>query len=207
VEEALRLAAEDRLRIARDLHDGVAHAMATINVQAAAAARVLDRQPTAARDALTAIARASGTVLDELNAMLTLLRDPAEPAARTPAPGLGDLDALAATVRDAGRQCRLRADGPLDDVAPAIATAAYRIVQESLTNVLKHSTAEHVAVELCVDGDRFAVTVTDDGAVRPSFGAGNGIRGMRERAEATGGAFTADFTENGFAVRAEWPAP
>jgi signal transduction histidine kinase len=205
-EETLRLVAEDRLRIARDLHDGVAHAMATINVQAAAAARVVDRQPTAAKDALAAIARASGTVLDELNGLLTLLRDPAEPAARAPAPGLGDLEALASTVRDAGRRCVLRMSGRIGDVPPPRATAAFRIVQESLTNVLKHSDADEVSVSVCADGDRLTVVIRDDGAPQPVSGAGNGIRGMHERAESTGGRLTAGYTGSGFTVRAEWPA-
>jgi len=206
-EEALRLLAEDRLRIARDLHDGVAHAMATINVQAAAAARVVDRQPAAAKDALSAIARASGTVLDELTAIVTLLREPGEPAALAPTPGLDDVPALLASVREAGVHCELATTGDLGLVGPPLATAAYRVVQESLTNVLKHANAGRVRVELHQGDDGFRVAVTDDGAAVPDVVAGNGIRGMRERVETTGGEFSAGASGGGFAVRAEWPAP
>jgi signal transduction histidine kinase len=202
-EAALRLVAEDRLRIARDLHDGVAHAMATINVQAAAAAHVVDRRPEAAKDALAAIARASGSVLDELNAMVRLLRDPAEPVARAPAPGLADLDPLIETVRAAGRTCTVTVDGNLDGVASPAATAAYRIVQESLTNVLKHSDATDVTVAV-VAGDRLRVTVADNG--RSTAGPeGNGIRGMRERVESAGGTLVVASGPGGFTVQADWP--
>ena len=200
-----RRLAEERLRIARDLHDGVAHAMATINVQAAAAAHVIDQRPAAAKDALTAIARASGTVLDELNAMLTLLRDADEPAALAPTPGLAEVADLVDGLRAAGRDGRCEINGDPAGVSPAVATAAYRIVQESLTNVLKHSDARTVRVVICVDDDRVQVTVADDGTTSPTpTRPGNGLRGMHERAEATGGRLTAGPGDAGFTVRAEW---
>ncbi len=100
-EEARRWVAEERLRIARDLHDGVAHAMATINVQAGAAVHVMDKRPEAARDALAAIRRASGDVLDELTALLELLREDGQAAERAPTPGLDDVEALVASMKDA----------------------------------------------------------------------------------------------------------
>src|SRR5204862_4980542 len=135
-EEAARRVAEERLRIARDLHDSVAHAMATINVQAGAAAHVLDRQPEAAGSALTAIQRASAEVLEELASMLAVLREGAERPERAPAPGLTDLRRLVDSTALSGLAVELRAEGRTEAIPPALATAAYRVVQESLTNVL-----------------------------------------------------------------------
>jgi len=207
-EETRRRLAEERLRIARDLHDGVAHAMATINVQAAAAAHVLDRQPAAAKQALSAIADASATVLGELNALLTLLREPGAAAERAPTPGLAEVADLVTGVRAAGRECDYAVEGDVGTVSPAVATAVYRIVQESLTNVLKHAGAARVDVHVQVDGPRVTVTVADDGSapgpMRGPVREGNGLRGMRERAEATGGRLTAGPGPAGFTVRAEW---
>ena len=147
-EEARRRVAEERLRIARDLHDGVAHAMATINVQAGAAAHVVDRRPAAAKEALEAIQRASVDVLDELAALLDLV------ARRRTAGGAG---ADARPVRDRGprgrvdaaRRDRTRRRRPLATVPSPVGTAAYRIVQESLTNVVRHAHAAHARVPPC----------------------------------------------------------
>jgi len=206
-EQTQRRLAEERLRIARDLHDGVAHAMATINVQAAAAAHVIDRQPAAAKQALAAIAQASGTVLDELNAMLRVLRAAGEVAERAPAPGLDDLDALLEPVRVAGRTARLEVHGDLAAVPSTVATAAYRIVQESVTNLLKHSSARTATVAVTATDGVVRVAVTDDGGPVPPPPLGNGLRGMHERATATGGTLTAGPADAGFAVRVEWRLP
>lgn len=203
-EQTQRRLAEERLRIARDLHDGVAHAMATINVQAAAAAHVVDRQPAAAKQALAAIAQASGTVLDELNAMLRVLRAAGEAAERAPAPGLGDVGSLLDPVRADGRTARLVAEGELGAVPSTVATAAYRIVQESITNVLKHSAARTVTVHLTVADQALGLAVIDDGGPAHPPRMGNGLRGMHERATATGGTLTAGPEGAGFAVHAEW---
>jgi len=203
-EEKRRRVAEERLQIARDLHDGVAHAMATINVQAAAAAHVIDRQPAAARAALGAIAQASGAVLDELNAMLALLREPGTPVDRAPTPRLADVAELVDNCRRAGRECEYRSSGGLDAVPASVATAAFRIVQESLTNVLKHSDARRVVIELQAAGGGLALSVADDGTPRGKPRPGNGLRGMHERAEATGGRLSAGPTASGFAVEARW---
>jgi signal transduction histidine kinase len=219
-EEARRRVAEDRLRIARDLHDSVAHAMATINVQAGAAAHVVDRRPAAAREALAAIQRASGEVLDELGAMLQLLRDDGEAAERDPTPGLERLGDLVEAGRDARLPVSLTVDGPTTEVPTPVGIAAYRIVQESLTNVVRHAAASHAVVTVRVGADRsLAVEVRDDGTGSPptppstrSNGAtstattGVGIRGMRERAEATGGRLDArPRPGGGWVVRATWP--
>jgi signal transduction histidine kinase len=208
-EEARRRLAEDRLQIARDLHDGVAHAMTTINVQAGAAAHVMDRHPEAAKDALVAIRRASGDVLDELTAMVALLREGDQPPELVPTPGLHQIVDLVQATRDAGPDVTLAVDGPVGTVPKSVGTAAYRIVQESLTNVLRHAHATHVLVRVGVDGDELSVEVHDNGTgdrgAPLSMGSGLGIRGMRERAEATGGRLeAAPAAEGGFTVKATW---
>ena len=218
-EAARRQTAEERLQIARDLHDSVAHAMATINVQAGAAAHVVDRRPAAAKEALVAIQRASGDVLDELAALVALLRSAEEPADRAPTPGIDRIPTLvAAALDDAGLDVSLTIDGPLDRVAVPVGTAAYRIVQESLTNVVRHGGSSHVAVTVAacergglvvevVDGGRRPAS-TAGGTPATSRGTGTGIEGMRERAEATGGALSAGpRAGGGWAVRAAWAGP
>ena len=206
-EEARRRVAEERLRIARDLHDGVAHAMATINVQAGAAAHVVDRRPAAAKEALEAIQRASADVLDELAALLDLLRDDGQQAERAPTPDLSGIEDLVAGL-DAPVQVALEVEGPVATVPSPVGTAAYRIVQESLTNVVRHAHATHARVAVRVAPDRgLTVEVADDGAgeVGPSNGSGLGLRGMRERAESTGGRLEAGPQHGGgFLVRATW---
>jgi len=207
-DETARRVAEERLRIARDLHDSVAHAMATINVQAAAATHVVARQPAAAGTALTVIQQASAEVLDELGSMLAVLRDDTDRAERAPAPGVADIQRLADSTGPSGLAVDLRMDCPPPAVPSALGTAAYRVVQESLTNVLRHSLARNVRVGVRSEADSsLLVEVTDPGPARPTGtgGTGVGIRGMRERVTATGGQFTAGGTaDGGFAVRAQW---
>ena len=211
-EEARRRVAEERLRIARDLHDSVAHAMTTINVQAGAARHVLARRPEAAGEALAVIQRASGDVLDELAAMLTVLRDDTRQADRAPVPGAGDIARLAKATTASGLAVALDVAGPVEAVPGVIGTAAYRVVQESLTNVLRHSRATAARVRLVSDPDgSVLLEVGDDGpgAPRAAGGTGVGIRGMRERVVSTGGRFQAGAAAGGgFLVRAEWgPRP
>lgn len=209
-EEARRRVAEERLRIARDLHDSVAHAMATINVQAGAAKHVLDRRPEAAGEALAVIQRASGDVLDELAAMLRVLRDDTQQADRTPVPGAGDITRLAESTAASGLAVELTMEGLVEAVPGVIGTAAYRLVQESLTNVLRHSRAGTAQVRLVSGPDgSVLLEVADDGPSLPQAtpGSGVGIRGMRERVVSTGGAFQAGAASGGgFLVRAEWGA-
>lgn len=214
-EEMRRRLMEERLQIARDLHDGVAHSMSTINVQAGTAAHVIDRHPEQGKEALTIIQRASRDALDELHALLGVLRlDPDERPERRPTPDLSQLDALVATTRRAGVAVRLSVTTRVDDIQPPLSVAAYRIVQESLTNVVRHAGSGAAAtVTVAGDaGDGFAVEIVDDGgtgeAVAPSTGpgAGVGIRGMRERVETSGGSFSAGAgAGGGFRVRASWP--
>ena len=147
-EELRRRIAEDRLSIARDLHDSVAHAMTVINVQAGAAAHVVDQRPEAAKDALLSIRRASRDVLEELSAVLSVLREPEAPAARAPAPGLAEVQSLISDIRDDGLTVSMASDGPLDRVPASIGTAAYRIVQESVTNILRHAEANQAEIRI-----------------------------------------------------------
>jgi signal transduction histidine kinase len=215
-EEARRRVAEERLRIAQDLHDSVAHSMATINVHAGVAEHVIDRHPDRARDALGAIRQASGEVLDELAALLGVLRvAQPEDAAREPTPHAPDVTALVDSARRAGLHVELHVDGDLDDISPAIGTAAYRIVQESLTNVVRHAGVDATAVVTMAhhsDGTT-DVEVADSGVsdTRPITApdlrsAGVGLVGMRERATSTGGTLSAaPVPRGGFVVRATWP--
>jgi signal transduction histidine kinase len=212
-EEARRRVAEDRLRIARDLHDSVAHAMATINVQAGVAAHVLDRRPGAVKPALDAIQHASREVLDELAAMVRVLRDEDDGASRAPTPGVAQIPELVDAAGAAHLPVTLETVGPVDAVGPAVGTAAYRIVQESLTNVMRHAPGAMTRVVLRRAPDRsLRLEVCNDdlvaepGARAAGNGSGVGIRGMRERAETTGGVLeVGPRVEGGFQVVATWP--
>ncbi|HET7487010.1 MAG TPA: histidine kinase [Acidimicrobiales bacterium] len=211
-EETRRQVAEERLRIARDLHDGLAHAMATINVQAGAAAHVLDRRPDAAREALVAIQQASAEVLDEMGALLGLLRDAGESADRSPTPGLADVEGLFDSARRSGAPVTADVAGPVADVPPAVGMAAYRIVQESLTNAIRHAPGAPTHVRVAAgEGGALDVEIVNsasrNGNGKHPVGSGMGIVGMRERAAATGGHLDAGRAgDGGFAVRASWRA-
>jgi signal transduction histidine kinase len=204
VAEANRLRDEEqRLRIAREVHDVVAHSLAMINVQAGVAAHVADRRPDEAKAALLAIKDASRAALADLRATLGVLRSGDE---RAPTFGLGRLPDLVATASGAGITVVTEGDaGPLP--AP-VDVAAYRIVQECLTNVVRHaSSADTVTVRLDRTEDDLEITVSDNGkAVRAVHNGGNGLRGMAERANALGGAVAAGpVASGGFQVRARLP--
>jgi len=201
---------EERLRIAREVHDVVAHAMVAINVQAGVAAHLLDQDTEQAREALLHIKRTSGEALTDLRATLGVLRDPDQAAPVGPAAGLEDLDAVAGQLRAAGIEVTVDVEG-VEWVPTPVGSASYRIVQEALTNVVKHSAARHAAVSVTRDGTRLTVEVVDDGppapppAVPPA-GRGFGLIGMRERAVAVGGGVTyGPVPGGGFRVRAELP--
>ena len=207
--ETKRRLAEDRLQIARDLHDSVAHSMATINVQAGAASRVIGRDPQQATEALEAIRIASRDVLNELAAMLDLLRE-GDAALRQPTPDLGQLGALVASSRRAGLDVAVTAEGDLGEISPAISTTAYRIVQEALTNVIRHSGTDRATVTVSrQQGQGLDVEVADLGAGLASpanEGSGMGLVGIRERAAVTGGSCeVGPRPEGGFRVRVTWP--
>jgi signal transduction histidine kinase len=188
-QEALRQVGEERLRIAQEVHDVVAHAMVAINVQAGVAAHLLEHDPDHARAALKEIKQTSGDALTDLRGALGVLRDPGGSSAPVgPASGLGDLAELAANLRAAGIEVALAID-ELPPVPAAVHAAGYRIVQEALTNVLRHARATRAEVRVWAVGDVVRVEVTDDGAAasRAIDGSGHGVRGMRERAAALGG--------------------
>lgn len=203
-ERARRTATEERLRMAQDLHDGVGHGLAVIAMQAGVALHVLEREPDRARESLQAIRDTSRESLEALRAELSrLATGPGEPAARRPHNGVGDLPGLVGRVRAGGLAVRLtEAHGPVPD---AVGTVAYLVVQESLTNVLRHSGASAVEVALCTDdAGGLLVTVVDNGQGGPVH-EGMGIRGMRVRVEALGGSVTIGGSPDGFAVRAWFP--
>ncbi|GAA3912011.1 histidine kinase [Streptomyces gulbargensis] len=196
-EEARRRVAEERLRIARDLHDVVAHHIALVNVQAGVAAHVMDRRPDQAKEALAHVREASRSALDELRATVGLLRQSGDPAAPTePAPGLADLDGLLDGFRKAGLPVTLARAGGEVPLPATVDLAAYRIVQEALTNVRKHAGPDARAeVSVVRVGRTVEITVLDDGAPPAAGpagdGGGHGLLGMRERVTALGGTLTA----------------
>jgi signal transduction histidine kinase len=200
---------DERLRIARELHDVVAHTMATINVQAGAAIHVADERPGAAVDALRAIRGASKEGLRELRAILNVLRQADEADSTVPAPGLTQLDDLITSARSAGVATTLTVTGNRRRLPPEVDLAAYRIVQESLTNVIRHAGPAAAAVSIGYTGTELRIEVADTGrgvtgtgstgggstgggSTGPeSTGGGHGLAGMRERAASVGGSVDA----------------
>ncbi len=205
-EERQRRVSEQRLNLAQELHDVLAHNISLINVQASVALHLMDEQPDRARPALVTIKKASHEALRELRTALDILRDGAAP--RAPAPRLTDLPALVAGVRAGGLDVRLDHDGEAPALPAAVELAAYRIVQEALTNVTRHARARTATVRLTFpegEGAGVFVEVADDG-VGGSPEPGNGIVGMRERAQALGGTVEAGpCPDGGFRVAARLP--
>ncbi|MHB8290329.1 MAG: sensor histidine kinase [Acidimicrobiales bacterium] len=189
-EEALRQASEERLRIARDLHDIVAHNISVINVQANTALHLMDRQAERARAALTTIHEVSKQALVELRSVLGVLRDVDQEAPRAPAPGLAQLGALLESSRAAGLAVQVIEEGERRRLPADVDITAYRIVQESLTNISRHSGGGRATVCLSYGESDLVVEVDDDGpsvGAGRTNGAGKGITGMSERAQAVGG--------------------
>jgi signal transduction histidine kinase len=209
-ERARRAVDAERLRIARELHDVVAHTMATINVQAGVAAHVIDQQPDQARQALTAIKAASGEAMRELRGILNVLRQADDPDPTAPAPRLAQLDGLIQGTTRAGLPTTLIVNGSAEPLPPTVDLAAYRIVQESLTNALRHAGPASATVTVSYLSDALVLEVADSGrGLRESDGpheGGHGIAGMRERAEAAGGTLEAGpGSGGGFRVHARLP--
>ena len=205
--DAERRLGDERLRIAREVHDVVAHAMVAINVQAGVAAHLIGEDTEQAREALLHIKRTSGAALTDLRATLGVLRDPDQAAPVGPAAGLEDLDGVAEQLRATGVDVVVDVD-TVAHVPTPVHSASYRIVQEALTNVLRHADARRVSVVARADDDVLKIVVADDGSGRSAAttGAGAGLRGMRERAEALGGTLTAGpGEERGWRVDATLP--
>jgi signal transduction histidine kinase len=210
-DEAQALVDAERLRIARELHDVVAFSFATISVRAGVALHLADGRPDAAAEALRAIAAISVEASRELRAILGVLRRPAG-AGDAPVQGVAGLDTLAATTTGAGLPTRVVVSGQARSLPPAVDRAAYRIVQEALTNALRHAGPASAVVTLAYEPGRLAIEVLDDGRgpersdgeLEP--GSGHGIAGMRERALALGGELDAGSSLlGGFRVRASLP--
>jgi signal transduction histidine kinase len=213
-ERARRAVTDERMRIARELHDVVAHHMSVVAVQAGLARYVLRADPGTAEAAIGTVLDTSAEALDEMRRMLALLRvgtdaDGERPAAYDPAPGLADLPDLFERVRAAGVPVRVVVTGEPRSLPPGVQLCAYRVVQESLTNVLKHAAPATATVTLDHRPGRFTATVRDDGARHPppaAEPAGHGLIGMRERAMLYGGTLdAAPLAAGGFEVRLVLP--
>jgi signal transduction histidine kinase len=207
-EEARRRVAEERLRIARDLHDVVAHSLSSINIQAGAGAHVADRHPDQALDALLAIKHASSDALGELRATLGMLRADDEAAPRAPVPSLARLDSLVARTAQSGVPVDVEMHGTPTPLPEPVDAAAFRIVQESLTNVLRHAGPTRATVSIVYSPQYVEVDVRDNGIGDRAAddGGGHGIAGMRERAAALGGSLrAAPLPSGGFRVTAHLP--
>ncbi len=212
---------QERVRIARELHDVVAHSLSVVTVQAGVGRRVGVTHPAEALRALRAVELTGRSALAELRQILGLLReDDAEEASLTPAPGISDLGQLAEAVREAGVPAGLAVRGDASALPPAIALTVYRIVQEALTNVIKHAPGAKAEVRVCAGSDGVRITVTDSGPpgrlaaagssgpVIAAAGDRHGIVGMRERAAVFGGTLDAGPRPGGgFAVAAFIPVP
>jgi signal transduction histidine kinase len=201
--------AEERARIARELHDIVAHTLGTIVLQAGAADTRFDREPERARAALRTIEATGREALGEMRRLLGLLRDPDVETAWAPQPGVRDTDALVERVRSVGQPVELCVEGEPVALPPGLGLAVYRVVQEALTNVVKHAAGASAQVRLRFAREELAVSVIDTGAAAPrSFddGSGQGLVGMRERVSVFGGELcTGARPEGGFLVEARFP--
>jgi signal transduction histidine kinase len=215
IERARREVSEERLRVARELHDVIAHGLAVITVQAGVGRRLMDRRPQEAASALASIEAISRSAQEELRVVLGLLRaEDVGPAALTPAPRLADVKALVETVRAAGTPVELQVSGADLPLSPGLEVSVYRVIQEALTNVVKHAPGACARVDLAVTVQQVSIDVTDDGGTLGAGAAaradgtasGHGITGMRERVGAFGGSLTArPAAGRGFAVLARIP--
>jgi len=208
-EEALRRASEERLRIARELHDALGHHLSLISVQSGVALHVNEGLPEQARASLVAIKQASGDALTELRSVLDILRQDGERAPRSPTSTLDRLDDLVSQAAAAGLDVRTEVDGAARPLTFSVDVAAFRIVQEALTNVARHARGATASVGVRYGEHDLTVQVDDDGiggAAQPTIGSGTGIVGMRERVGALGGELeVGPRPEGGFRVRARLP--
>jgi len=201
---------EERLRIARELHDITAHSLSIIAVQSGTAAHVIDTNPAEARRSLDAIRRTAKSALEELRAMLGVLRSAEEgvDAPLAPSPGLAGLDELIWPMAEAGVEVTLNVDSDIDDVPAVVEASAYRIVQEALTNIVRHAGPCSATIGVHRDGNTLVIEVVDTGSGPADSGpvTGHGLAGMRERAVALGGSFEAGpAAGRGFRVTARLP--
>jgi signal transduction histidine kinase len=212
-DETRRRVAEERIRIARELHDVLAHTIAVISIQSGVAAHLIHRQPAKAQQALWHINDASHAALAELRTTIGVLRDDDEPTAPTrPLPDLSQLEELVEQVRATGLTVRTHLSGDLNRMPAEVGLVGYRVLQEALTNVLKHAHAGTVEVTATADGRALHLDVRDDGIgtdlpanTDPPAGTGHGRIGMRERVHAIGGVLQDGPARPGYRVRAVIP--
>ena len=206
-EEARRKADEERLRIARELHDVLAHNISMINVRSGVALHLIDEQPEQARTALEAINEASADALREVRSALNVLRGSKEEPPRAPTAGLDRLDELVSHAVAAGVAVSLEVQGDRRPLPASVDLAAFRIVQESLTNIVRHAEAGSAKVQLTYGNGELTLQIDDDGLGTGAQAAGgSGLAGMRERATALGGELEAGAQPTGgFRVRARLP--
>ncbi|RKF27158.1 sensor histidine kinase [Micromonospora globbae] len=208
-EQARRLADEERLRIAQEVHDVVGHGLAAIHMQAEIALHLMPTQPERAESALTAISRTSKDALDELRVTLAVVRRGDDGGERSPAPGLAQVPALRDRLAGAGLPVTVEISGEPRALPVAVDLAGYRVVQEALTNVLRHAGPATAAVRIRYAPAEVAVEVTDTGRGGAGVGrgvGGSGLAGMRERVTALGGSFDAGpAADGGFRVYASLP--
>jgi signal transduction histidine kinase len=199
--------ASERTRIARELHDVVAHSISVMIVQAGAARTVIDRDPAAAQQAIAHVEETGRAGLAEMRRLIGVLTDAGEAASTAPMPGLAELEPLLDTMRAAGLPVEVVRTGSPRDLPAGADLAAYRVIQESLTNALKHAGPANARVSMDFAADRLTIEVSDDGrgpALEP--GIGHGLIGMRERVGVFGGTLTTSGRPGGgFVVRAEIP--
>ena len=206
-ERARRAVAEERARIARELHDVVAHAISVVVVQARGGRKVLASDPAASRTAFDSIERTGEQALGEMRRLLGMLRDDDEEQTRAPQPSLGRVEALAEEMRASGLPVELDVAGVPNGIPPGIDVSGYRIVQEALTNVLKHAGPAVARVSVHYTPDAVEITVADDGrGGLTGSGTGNGLLGIKERVAVVGGEIEAGpQPDGGFAVHARLP--
>lgn len=194
------------MRIARELHDVLAHTMSVISIQADLAAETLDDDPPQAREAIYAIRRTSRGAGKELRAAIGAIREPGG-SSRRPVPGVGDLARLVTTAAANGLTVDVATSGTPTALPAIVDAAAHRIIQEAVTNVLRHARTDHAQVRLCYRADALDLTATDRGAgCRTVPSEGYGLVGMRERAHPVGGTLDAGpRPDGGFRVHAELP--
>jgi signal transduction histidine kinase len=205
-DELRRAAADERRRIARELHDLVAHSMSVMVVQAGGARRILDRDPARALEAAERIERAGREALAEMRHLLGVLHPADEPPALAPPPTLAELDALIARARAAGLPAVLREAGQRRPLPPGLDLAAYRIVQEALTNAIKHSGGAETEVTVRWGGSELVLEIRDHGGAAAFDEGGHGLIGMRERVRLYGGELeTGRPCDGGWRVRATLP--
>jgi signal transduction histidine kinase len=203
-----RMAVElERSRIARELHDIVAHSVSVMVLQAGAARQVLATDPQRAENSLGSIERTGRQAIDEMRRLLGILRREGDELPTGPPPGLGQLDELSGQLRDAGIHVKVELEGTPRDLPPSVDLSAYRVVQEGVTNVLRHSGAASATVRVRYGPDRLELEVLDDGTAPSANGTrGFGLVGMRERLAVFGGTLDASpRPEGGFALRARIP--